>query len=255
MTLICPQCESRLQLDDDKTPAQPFTVRCPKCQAAVKLQANAGNETAARISSADRAGGFQLDRQLAPRFKPANKAPESAAVEQTSSPDLSALANLFASMLKGAQGLPSEISNHGRRQRKALLCVPKSYQGEAASLLSEHNYEVFVPENTAQALGTMREDRIDVVLLDANFDPVEQGTAFVLREINLQRPARRRRLFLVYFSSALKTMDLHAAFLHNVNLVFNPADLARLPEFLEMSLRNYNDLYHDFFSALSVQAI
>jgi len=254
MTLICPQCESRLQLDDDKAPAQPFTVRCPKCQAAVKLEANAGNETAARVSSADRAGGFQLDRQLAPRFKPANKAPDSAAVEQTSAPDLNALANLFASLLKGAQGLPSEIA--GRQgQRKALLCVPKTYQEEAARLLSENNYEVFIPENTAQALGTMREDRIDVVFLDANFDPVEQGTAFVLREINLQRPARRRRLFLVYFSSALKTMDLHAAFLHNVNLVFNPADLRRLPEFLEMSLRNYNELYHDFFSALSVQAI
>jgi hypothetical protein len=104
-------------------------------------------------------------------------------------------------------------------------------------------------------LGTMREDRMDVLVLDNAFDPVEHGTAFVMREIKVLRPALRRRLFLVYVSSSLKTMDLHAAFLQNANLVFNPDDLDKLPELLDISLRNYNELYRDYFQALKVQSI
>jgi hypothetical protein len=41
----------------------------------------------------------------------------------------------------------------------------------------------------------MRENQLDVVLLDQRFDPVEQGTVFVTREVNVLRPAQRRRLF------------------------------------------------------------
>ena len=101
----------------------------------------------------------------------------------------------------------------------------------------------------------MREDRIDVLILDSGFDPVEQGTAFVIREIKALRPALRRRLFLVYVSPSLKTMDLHAAFLQNANLVFNPDDLDKLPELLDISLRNYNELYRCYFEASNVQPI
>jgi CheY-like chemotaxis protein len=89
----------------------------------------------------------------------------------------------------------------------------------------EGDYEVFVAENTAEALGRMREDRMDVVVLDGNFDTVEQGFAFVTREVKSLQPSERRRLFLVYLTPNARTMDMHAAFLHNANLVVNPADI------------------------------
>jgi hypothetical protein len=71
----------------------------------------------------------------------------------------------------------------------------------------------------------------------------------------LLRPSERRRLFFVYLTAGVRTMDLHAAFLHNVNLVVNPSDVEQLPEVLEISIRNYNELYRDFNRALDVAPV
>jgi hypothetical protein len=101
----------------------------------------------------------------------------------------------------------------------------------------------------------MREDRMDVLVLEAGFDLVEQGFAFVMREIKLMRPAERRRLFFVLITPNARTMDLHAGFLHNANLVVNPVDIERMPDAVEASLRHYNELYREFNRALNVTPI
>ena len=96
---------------------------------------------------------------------------------------------------------------------------------------------------------------MDVIVLDANFDPVEQGVAFITREVRLLRPSERRRLFLVYLTAGVRTMDLHASFLQNVNMVVNPSDVDQLPDALELSIRHYNELYKPFNRALDVTPI
>jgi predicted Zn finger-like uncharacterized protein len=254
MTLICPQCQARLQLDDTKTPSQPFTVRCPKCQTAVKFQpADSANE--ATSAEAAPTSSFHVERFLAPRFALDRGVPESSPVNTGSTVAFSDVAKLLAEVLGKADGVAGGSRARKTNPRKVLVCAVPEYREPAARSLVAHDYEVFVAENTQQALGRMREENMDVVLIDANFDPVEQGTAFVMREIKSLRPAQRRRVFLVYLASSVRTMDLHAAFLHNVNLVFNPSDLDQLPDALESSIRNYNELYRDFFAALNVAAI
>ena len=37
MQAQCPQCATRIQVDDAKVPDRPFKVRCPKCQATLSL--------------------------------------------------------------------------------------------------------------------------------------------------------------------------------------------------------------------------
>ena len=101
----------------------------------------------------------------------------------------------------------------------------------------------------------MRENQLDVVLLDSRFDPSEQGTVFVTREVNILRPAQRRRLFFVLLSPALRTMDGHAAFLNNVNAVININEIAELPRLIEHRVREYNELYKDFNVATGVPAL
>jgi len=255
MTLTCPNCQTRLQLDDEKTPAQPFTVRCPKCQAAVKLQPAGDGDQMSWGAPRDATAPFQFGRQLAPRFNPGPAGEVSPAPDQNVTGDLNSLTKLLADALRNADGSATGIPKPRKGARKALICLPQPSCERAARLLAEKNYEVFVADNLAQALGTMREDRIDVLVLDSGFDPVEQGTAFVIREIKVLRPTLRRRLFLIYVSKSVKTMDLHVAFLQNANLVFNPDDLDKLPELLDLSLRNYNELYRGYFEALNVQPI
>jgi hypothetical protein len=190
----------------------------------------------------------------APRFKPRDEAISVTADEPGS--DLASITKLLAAALQQAPP-PDGI---GRRRlkwdrRKALVCSSPAYREAIAEELFSNDYDVFVAATMVEGLGRMREEKMDVIVLDANFDPVEQGVAFITREVRLLRPSERRRLFLVYVTSGVRTMDLHAAFLQNVNLVVNPSDLEQLPDALELSMRHYNELYKPFNRALDVRPI
>jgi predicted Zn finger-like uncharacterized protein len=264
MVLICPKCEARLQLDEAKAPSRPFSVRCPKCQASVNVQAPpASNMTAAPDDIVEMpvtpTQASPFERPItAPPFKAEGDKSDPALTTESTPAGLDGIAKLLAEALRHADS--GSTANRGRKRpawdrRKALVCASPAYRETIARALSSSEYEVFVAENMAQALGRMREERMDIVILDANFDPLEQGVAFVTREVKLLRPSERRRLFFVYLTTGVRTMDLHAAFLHNVNLVVNSSDVEQLPEALEISIRNYNELYRDFTRALDVAPI
>ena len=262
MVLICSKCEARLQLDEAKAPSRPFTVRCPKCQTSVTVQPAAAPSEEGLIAAAEEpvTSRSPFERPItAPRFTLAPEETETVAAGQSGTlPGLSDLAKLLADAMRQSDSVGS--AGRGRirpawDRRKVLVCASPAYREVIARPLADQDYDVFVAENMAQGLGRMREERMDIVILDANFDPLEQGVAFITREVRLMRPSERRRLFFVYLTSGVRTMDLHAAFLHNVNLVINPSDVDQLPEALEVSLRHYNELYRDFVRALDVAPI
>jgi len=124
-----------------------------------------------------------------------------------------------------------------------------------ARKLTDSGYQVFVADDTRQAVETMRSKQMDVVLLDPQFDPTEQGSAFVVREVNVLRPSQRRRLFFVLLSPSLRTMDAHAAFLNNVNTIVNVNDLDDLDRVMDVALREYNELYREFYTASGLTAL
>jgi hypothetical protein len=93
------------------------------------------------------------------------------------------------------------------------------------------------------------------VLLDPQFDSAEQGSAFVVREVNVLRPTQRRRLFFVLLSPSMRTMDAHAAFLNNVNAIVNVNDLDDLERVMDVALREFNELYHEFYTASGLTAL
>ena len=258
MLVICSHCEARLQLDESKIPSQTFKVRCPKCQGSIDVKSATPNADAgvkplpADMTPPAQVSPFQRPIAAA-KFKPEPEAAAPPAQDPLVSSDL---AKLLAAALRQIE--PAKV-NPDRRpvwdRRKALVCTSSANSEAVANGLVAQDYEVFVAETTEEALGRMREDRIDVLILESNFDPVEQGFAFVTREIKLMRPSERRRLFLIYVTPSVRTMDLHAAFLHNANLVVNPADIERLPDALEVSMRHYNELYRDFNRSLNMPAI
>jgi hypothetical protein len=265
MVLICSKCEARLQLDEAKAPSRPFTVRCPKCQGAINVQPPQSSATVAAEEGQSRQGSpVTADRAAferpasAPPFKVETEGSTPIPAGPASAAGLDEVAKLLAAALSQAD--TAATRSRGRKRpawdrRKILVCASPAYRDAIAHSVANLDYEVFVAGNSAQALGRMREERMDIVILDANFDPVEQGVAFVTREVKLLRPSERRRLFFVYVTSGVRTMDLHAAFLHNVNLVVNPSDLEQLPDALEVSVRHYNELYRDFNIALDVVPI
>jgi hypothetical protein len=73
--------------------------------------------------------------------------------------------------------------------------------------------------------------------------------------VNVLRPAQRRRLFFVLLSPSLRTMDAHAAFLNNANAIVNVNDLDDLDRVMDVALREFNELYREFFSAFGLTAL
>lgn len=261
MLLICPHCDARLQLDDAKAPARAFSIRCPKCKASVNHAPTSAPETITTAPTTASKASIEVSATTferpttAPPFKPAAVS-RSVSAEENAAPGLSEIAKLLAEALQHSdRHAGASRKRPAWDRRKVLVCASPAYRETIAESLVAHDYDVFIADNMAQGLGRMREERMDVVLLDANFDPVEQGVAFITREVRLLRPSERRRLFLVYVTSGVRTMDLHAAFLHNVNLVINPSDVEQLPETLEVSIRHYNALYRPFNRALDVAPI
>lgn len=253
MIIVCQKCSTRLQIDDEKSPQRPFNVRCPKCNNTV----SSGPASPATEQSALAIGGSPSTDH--PRFEPSTARayqPATAnAVKDTATND-DALRMIVDLLAKGnGQRVDNPTARPAWDKRKALVCTSEPYRETVARKLSDTDFHVFVAEDTRQAVETMRANKMDLVMLEPQFDPAEQGSAFVIREINVLRPPQRRRLFFVLLSPSSRTMDAHAAFLSNVNAVVNTADVEELPRIMEVALREFNELYRDFYSASGLTAL
>lgn len=256
MIIACQKCASRLQVDETKVPTGAFSIRCPKCNSTVEFAppSPAVEQSAIAVGDSPATGN--------PRFEQPNPAPlfEVDSSGKEAKPDASASEMLVELLSKLAgQTLSAGHDPQGARPawnpRKALVCAPEENREDIARSLTANGYKVFMAHDTRQAVERMRENELDVVVLDSRFDPVEQGTVFVTREISILRPTQRRRVFFVLLSPSLRTMDPHAAFLNNVNAIINLNEAAELPRLVDHRLREYNELYKDFNHVNGVPAI
>jgi predicted Zn finger-like uncharacterized protein len=271
MVITCQQCSARLQLDDTKVPSRPFTVRCPKCQHSINAQpgaqggasvATAGGALASTDSPAMHASRFARPAP-APAFRlegaQESEPPPNPADSLRNERD--EIAQLLSTLLQRAMTSAASAASQGgtlRRDwehRRALVCAPPEQRFGVARVLVENGYEVYAAEDTTQAIERMRDTHMDVLILDPAFDAIEQGAAFIRREISALRPAARRLLFVVIMSAEMRSGDAHLAFVNHANLALNPADAEELPALLASGLRSFSDLYREFNKALNVAHI
>ncbi len=262
MIISCPNCDARLQLEDGKVPGVPFTVRCMKCQRIINAEppakpkdGSALTATGAIPPSSGPGNGHQPHAPVA-------EIPSTSLVSAPPAPvlDESNIVRLLTALLQqgGATGANGEVlptRRAGRPQRSVLVCVGRGRTDAVERALAAGHYELMIAENTTDAIGRLRTGKMNIVILDSEFDPVEQGTVFVTREISMMRPSERRRLFLVQLSPSVRTADAHTAFVNNVNLIVNFSDVTDLPRLLEQGIADVNDLYRDFNNVLNLAAL
>jgi predicted Zn finger-like uncharacterized protein len=256
MIIVCQKCATRLQVDEEKSPARPFNVRCPKCNATVSsgVSSPASEHGALAGGASPSTEHPRFEQSTARAYEPVAKMSQNGENGATITDE--SVRMLMELLSKSPNQAPEKPgSRPSWDQRKALICTAETYRDTAARRLTQSGYQVFVAEDTRQAIETMRANKMDVVLLEPQFDPAEQGSAFVIREINVLRPPQRRRMFFVLISPSMRTMDAHAAFLSNVNLVVNVADVDELHRIMEVALREYNELYRDFNLAFNLTAL
>ncbi len=263
MIVTCPNCTTRLQLDNAKIPTRPFSVRCPKCEQIINTQPPAQPaQKDALTAVGDLPASTRAQREMSVTRAPvvngnALAEPTPAPADAHASAE-SELVRLLSSLLR--RGAPDAAAPHDARRpawerRRALLCVGSAQGDDAARSLAENNFDVYVAADAAQAVERMREDVPDVLVLDAEFDPREQGAIMLGREINSLRMPERRRLVFVQLSSSARTSDAHAAFLLNANLVVNTSEVKELPRALERNIRDLNELYRNLNKALNVSEL
>jgi predicted Zn finger-like uncharacterized protein len=264
MIVVCSQCTTRLQLDDAKLPSRPFTIRCPKCQSIINAQPPVANGNEQGALAVGESPALENPRYKQPKPAPvyepehSDEPNEVQAYAESPSVDSGDIVQMLAALLQ--RGAPEKQRQSGLtraawERRRALCCITPTHREAVARALAADNYQVFVADDTTQAIERMREDHMDVVILEPSFDALEQGAAFVTREVSIMRPGERRRLFFVHLVASARTLDAHAAFVNNVNLVINPADIEILPQALERALRDFNELYRDFNNAFRVAAV
>lgn len=234
----------RMQLEDSKIPPRAFTVKCPRCQTLVSVNPPASEEHAADSGNGTNGVALKLDK---------SNGSNGGNVEGVeSSADAKEFIRLLTALLQKGADRPLEASRLSWELRRALVGVGLPYREKISRVLSENDYQVFVAEDAIKALERMREERMHIVILDPEFDQAGKGAAAVTREINSMRPVERRRLYLVLLSSMGRTLDQHAAFVSNANLIVNSLDINQLPKTLERSIRDFNHLYRHFNSALNI---
>jgi predicted Zn finger-like uncharacterized protein len=257
MIVVCTNCSARLQVNEDEAPAGPFNVRCPKCNTSI----SSGPRNVTTDAGAVVPDSAALTEQPSPALAAPNAATASfdaASVETNARANTSSveeLGRLLAALLDSNKKGDASNSRPSWNPRRALVCTAEAHREIVSQQLTENNYQVFVAQNTREAVERIRDSQLDVVLLDSEFDAAEQGAAFITREVNILRPPQRRRLFFVLLSPALRTMESHAAFLQNVNAIVNFKDLSDLPRILEHTFREYNELYREFNAALKLHPL
>ena len=258
MIVICPKCSSQIPVSQPDS-ERPSSIRCPKCNITLKpvTVSPASEKSGLTVGQSPSTDQHRFKARVpAPLFevKKTGPGPET---PKTQAPPVDEVSQLLATLLR-QQGSNATLSPSARpawNPRKALICTAEVHREAIARQLTKNGYQVFVAQDTGQAVDRMRENQLEVVLLDSDFDSAEQGSAFVVREVNVLRPAQRRRVFFVLLSPVLRTMDAHAAFLHSVNAVINFKEVDDLSGILEHALREYNELYKEFNQALKVEAL
>ncbi|HZT58985.1 MAG TPA: zinc-ribbon domain-containing protein [Pyrinomonadaceae bacterium] len=260
MIVTCLNCSTRLQLDEAKIPARPFSVRCPKCQQIINTQPTAQQQQRDAVSAV---GGVPVSTRSQQEMSATPAAPLSsvnveseadARAQQAQSPS-EELLRLLASLLRGETAASTDFrgAKHRARDGKRVLVCAGSPPGErAARVLAGGGYIVFSADSAAQASERLREERVDVIVLDPEFDHRRQGAVLVGGELLAMRMPERRRVVFVQLNEKARTGDAHAAFVAGANLVVNTSDVEDLPRLIEKNVRDLNELYRDFNRALNL---
>lgn len=243
MIIRCDNCSVSLQLDESKIPSGNFSVRCPRCQNLLRVQKDASGKG---LSTVDQLAATQ------PAAPSGDNSPDLAAKE-TDFQINTALRSLMSALQtdRAAAAVDDEAVE---KPRRVLLCLG-SRSDEVAKLLAKAGYKVYVAQTPGQANERLRDGKTEILIFSPDFAAEMGGAAIVQQKANAMYSSERRRLFLISLEETGTTMAAHEAFLRNLNLIVNAADVQQLPLILNRAVGDYNDLYSNFNRASGMAAI
>lgn len=243
MIIRCDNCSVSLQLDESKIPSGNFTVRCPRCQNLLRVQKDATGK------------GLSTVQQLeAAKAAPAvNDGAQEFAEKEADNQVNNALRSLMSALTQNKSTFEVDESSEAK-PRRVLVCMGQRRE-DTAAILAKAGYKVYIAQTPAQANERLREGKTEILIFSPDFAAELGGAAVIQQKANSMYSSERRRLFLISVEESGATMNAHEAFLRNLNLIVNVADLPQLPLILNRALVDFNDLYHYLNRSLSLEAL
>lgn len=238
MIIRCDNCSVSLQLDEGKIPKGNFTVRCPRCQNMIRV-----------------APGAKTVQQLKENA-PAAAVKEGTQEFQAKESEFqinNAMRSLLAALQTENKVLDAD-DDENVKPRRVLLCLGKMQQLVAKTLV-DAGFKVYLAENQAQANERLREGKTEVLIFSPDFAAEFGGAATLQQKFNAMNSAERRRCYLVSIEDGGTTLSAHEAFLRNLNLIVNAADISQLPLILSRALKDFNELYFYFNKAVGAESV
>lgn len=242
MIIRCDNCSVSLQLDDNKVPQGKFTVRCPRCQNMLRAEAGTGKNSA-----------VEQMKNNAPA--PAVETGAQAFAQKESDFEINSALKALLGALKTGNTATEINDDEEVKPRRILLCLDPVKQQVVSNLLVAAGYKVYVAENPAQANERLREGRTEVVLFSNDFAADLGGAAMLQQKINSMQASARRRLFVACIDEQGTTLNAHEAFLKNLNLIININDLEQIVMVMNRALRDFNEIYRHYNTALGLAAV
>src|ERR1700742_3289869 len=116
MIVNCLNCSTRLQLDEAKIPARPFSVRCPKCQQIINTQPTAQTQRDAVTAVGDLPVSTRSQQEMSATSTSPLPNVEAAADARSQQPSPSdEVLRLLASLLRGEAVASADFGGSKRR--------------------------------------------------------------------------------------------------------------------------------------------
>ena len=206
MYIVCPACNKRLQIPDNKLPTDhAVRITCPACQERFSYDPRAHRAT----------GGAVAEPGLAPP-------------------------------LGAAAGSSRHAMTDANAMQALICVDNPAHQEGCQQSLQGLGYTADVMPNQFKALEYLRQVPYRLFVLDAAFDGTSMDTNLVLTFLRERPLDQRRYQFVVLCAPDLVTADAMTAYSQSVNLVINHADMPNCGPVLVQHLAEHELLYRTF---------
>lgn len=230
MQANCPQCSNRITIDDARAPDRPFSVKCPKCQTAVRFP----GKTAAAAAAA------------APGAPPPAPPPAAAAAPPPASAPSPEVRSEALAQLRREVG--ASDSSRGT-VTQVLVAVPDHAVAGALTMPLTRLGHTIEMLDTPEEGGRLLEQGVYGIVITTLTAAVPGKTEMLYQRVARLNPEARRRIFLILVGDDLKTADGTQAFVLQADFVVNPRDAGSVEAALLNAMAERNRVYQAFLEA------
>ena len=208
MQAQCPECSTRIQIDDAKIPDRPFKARCPKCQHVMTLPGRAQDPRASTSP-------------IPPVPPPSPEAPP-------------------PPMLSPAALERAERAAAGERDAIIAVSGPAA---EALQMALEHlGFHADAVDDVEEGARLLEQGVYEVAV--TSLGVAEPGRPETLAQRMLRMPLdTRRRVFVVLVGEEFRSGDGTQAWAVQADLVLHPSDTARAEHLIRATMTERKRLY------------